>query len=179
MPDRDRKAMRVLKYFGGGLAVAAMTAAALTLLLPRFGWHIDTMMSGSMAPAIQVGSVVVTAPVDASSITRGNVITFRSPLTGELTSHRVEEVITDAGTFFRTKGDANEDTDPVYATWECLVGKVCFSLPYVGYLTHLTRGSWGLLLLILPGLAIIIMELRTIWQEATGIIIEKRYRINT
>ncbi|KKK61416.1 hypothetical protein LCGC14_3014560, partial [marine sediment metagenome] len=48
----------------------------------------------------------------AEDIKAGDTITFYSPLSEKLTSHRVIAVEDGSSPSFRTKGDANEDADP-------------------------------------------------------------------
>jgi signal peptidase len=63
-----------------GLFVLLFIVAAVIILAPFAGWHIDTVLSGSMEPAIPTGSMVITGPVAASDIRVGDVIAFSPPL---------------------------------------------------------------------------------------------------
>lgn len=176
------------------ILVILMLAAVGAFLAPRFGWRVDTVLSGSMEPALKVGGVVVTQPVGVEDIREGDVITFYSPLNEGLTTHRVIARVTsiqdtelaqptmatpaeEASVYFRTKGDANEDADPFLVPAENVVGKLVFHLPYLGYAASFIQTKLGLLLtLFVPGLIIIIMELRNIWHalnEKEGALREK------
>ena len=98
------------------------------------GHHLYVVLSGSMSPTFEAGSMVVVRPVEASEIAVGDIITYREPGAEEtLTTHRVVVVERENGLQFITKGDANEviDQDPVPA--ENLVGKVLFAIPYAGH----------------------------------------------
>jgi signal peptidase len=155
-----------------------MTAAVFTFLAPRFGWRVDTVYSSSMEPELKVGGVVVTRPVEAEEISIGDIITFHSPLNEKMTTHRVIAVKEGSLLYFQTKGDANEEPDPFVITAQNMVGKVCFHIPYLGYASHFIKTPLGLVLtLCLPGLVIIAMELRNIWQVLTEQEIERKYRI--
>jgi len=163
---------------GTALLVLLLVAAVLTFLAPRFGWRVDTVFSGSMEPELKVGGVVVTRPVEPEEIKVGDILTFYSPLGEQLTSHRVIAVEQGSSLHFSTKGDANEDADPFTLPPENVVGKVCFHLPLFGYVTQFVKTPLGFLLtLCLPGLIIIVMELRNIWQAMTVDEVEKKYRI--
>ena len=169
---------RVFENFGFVVIILLITAAALTFLAPRFGWRVDTVFSGSMEPELKVGAVVITRPVDAEEIKTGDILTFYSPLSEQLTSHRVIAVEQGSSLHFSTKGDANEDADPFTLPPENVVGKVCFHIPYLGYVAQFVKTPLGFLLtLCLPGLIIIVMELRNIWRVLTKEDIEKKYRM--
>ena len=169
---------KVAKNFGLALIILLMAAAALTFLAPRFGWRVDAVFSGSMEPELKVGGVVVTRPVEPEEIKAGDIITFYSPLNERLTSHRVIAVEQASAFHFLTKGDANGDVDPVVVPAQNVVGKVCLHIPYFGYVTQIVKTPLGLLLTIcLPGLVVIMMEIRNIWRVLTEEAMERQYRI--
>jgi signal peptidase len=94
-------------------------AAAAFLFLavgPRFlGYQTSTMLTGSMAPLINPGDVVVSTEVPTAQLKVGDIITYRIPVDDHrVETHRVIEVTrTAAGaTEIRTKGDANNGADP-------------------------------------------------------------------
>jgi signal peptidase len=154
---------KVAKSLGLAVVILLIAASAFTLLCSFFGWHVDVVFSGSMKPALQVGSMVLTRPVEAQDISVGDIITFYSPLNEELTSHRVVGVENSPSLGFRTKGDANEEPDDLIVPAENVVGIICFQVPYLGYASHFIKTRLGLLLtLCLPGLVIVIMEARNI-----------------
>jgi signal peptidase len=152
------------------LVILLMTMVVLALLAPHFGWRADTVLSGSMEPALPVGCVQVTKPVKAETVNTGDIITFRSPTTGRLTSHRVIAVVEGESYQFRTKGDANEDADPYLVPAENVVGRVCFKLSHVGYVVEYLKTPIGFVLLGLCGMALILAEVSTMlevrWKES-------------
>jgi len=169
---------KVAQKFGSTVAILLMTMAVLTFLAPRFGWRVDTVFSGSMEPKLKVGSVVVTRPVKAEDIKVGDIITFYSPLKERLTSHRVIAVEQGSSFDFRTKGDASEDADPFLISAQNVVGKVCFDIPWVGYVTQFVKTPLGLLLIIcIPGMVIIVTEIRSIWRVLNEGVLEKKHGI--
>ena len=169
---------KAAENFGLAFIILLMAAAVLTFLAPRLGWSVDAVVSGSMEPQLKVGGVVITRPVGAGEIKAGDTITFYSPLSEQLTSHRVIAVEHGSSPHFRTKGDANEDADPFTVPAENVVGKVCFHIPYFGYAAQFVKTPLGLLLtLCLPGLVITGMEMRNIWQVIIAQHIERKYRI--
>lgn len=169
---------KVAESFGLAVIILLMTAAMLTFLAPSFGWGVDTVFSGSMEPQLKMGSVAVTRPVEAEDLKVGDIITFLSPLSGKMMSHRVVAVEEGSAFSFQTKGDANENVDPFVVSAQDLVGKVCFHIPYFGYIAQFIKTPMGLLLtLCLPGLAIIVLEIVNIRRVIAEARVERKYRI--
>jgi signal peptidase I len=149
--------------FGLVLLVLLMAMAVATFLAPHLGWRVDIVLSGSMESQLKAGGVVITRPVAANTIVPGDVITFYSPDTGKMTTHRVVDIETSPSLRFRTMGDVNEESDPFMVPAESVVGKVCFDVPYLGYVARFVKSPQGLLLsLCLPGLAVIAVEIKNI-----------------
>ncbi len=121
------------------------------------------VQSGSMEPSIGTGSVVVVKPFE--SYAQGDVITFgpRSK-TKPPTTHRIIEVKEDGN--FVTKGDANEDEDIRAVSRYEVIGKVIFSVPYIGYAVAAAQKPWGFMLIVgIPAILIIWEEAGKIWRE--------------
>lgn len=132
------------------------------------------VLSGSMEPALKVGSVVVVGRVNPSQIKEGDVITFTTPAdlsqaqpAGQtLTTHRVSRIIDNHGIRnFETKGDANNDVDANMVSETDVLGKASFSVPYLGYASHYLRGRTGLFILLAVALGIIAYEGRNIFIQ--------------
>lgn len=139
-----------------GLAVGATLVVSLLLastFLPQLaGWTSLVVTSGSMAPALDPGDVVLVKPVDGASMEPMDIITFVTS-DGTLVTHRIVDKGTDSdGTSFVTKGDANEEADGGTVDSRNVVGQVRYSVPHVGYLVAWARTPLGLAVLAL-GLA--------------------------
>ena len=134
-------------------------------LLPRLaGWRVDAVLSGSMEPDLSVGGVVLIKPVEPVAVRVGDIIAYQA---GEvLITHRVIELVAgDGEPSFVAKGDANEDPDISPVAAASVFGVVVFDMPYLGYLAAFVKTRLGFLLTVfLPGLAIIALELRKMWQ---------------
>jgi len=153
---------------GTAILVMLIVAAALTFLAPRFGWSVDAVFSGSMEPQIKVGSVIITRPVEPETIKVRDVITFNSPHRDIPITHRVVAVEHNPDLYFMTKGDANEDADPITVSAQDVVGKVSLHLPYFGYISQFIKTPLGFLLtLSIPGIIIIAMEIRNVRRVLT------------
>ena len=141
--------------------------AAILLLLvlaaPRLaGIKTYVVISGSMEPAIPVGSMVYSKEVDPATLETGDVIVFYSSnslqgaeSTGEMIpiTHRVVENDTTAGEI-TTKGDANEQSDMSKVTYINVEGKVIFHIPYLGHMAAplaTTMGKIALAMIVLAG----------------------------
>lgn len=152
---------KAIEYISLTIAIIIMIAATLTYLAPHFGWRVDAVCSGSMEPAMKVGTLAVTRPIDPHDIEVGDIITFDPKgvtLSEFLVSHRVIEVRENSPLYFKTKGDANDNADPFIVPAANVVGKIDFHTPYLGYVTQFLRTPAGFLLaLVIPGLLMITM----------------------
>lgn len=101
--------------------------------LGLLGYKFYDVLTGSMSPTINPGSLIIVKEIDDSEVKEGDVITFKGTSTSNLTTHRVVEVIEkDNNIKFQTKGDANDVLDPMLVDGNLLVGKVVFNVPYMG-----------------------------------------------
>ncbi len=128
------------------------------------GHQFFVVLSGSMEPVLRTGSMILVNKSKAP-VNKGDVITFFTPRTNRLTTHRVLNVTYDEKVkknLYSTKGDANQDPDPWILTDENIVGRMRFTIPFAGYLVTFARTPKGFFLLaVLPGLLLIIDE---IWK---------------
>ena len=161
--------MKIRKIIKIATIISIATIIAIFLLFYRpVSLAGDTLYepvyTGSMEPAIPVGSVVVIKPVDPENLKIGDIICFKlseSAITS--VTHRIFN-ITDEG--FITKGDANEDPDQWIFKRENVIGKVILTVPFIGYIGYFVRTPIGFILLILlPASAIIIIVIRNIVKE--------------
>lgn len=157
---------RFCKYAGIALVVFLLLLSLTVLFAPRLGWQIDTVISGSMSPTLDIGSAVVSRPADPQNIELGDIIIYRSPVNGKLTTHRVVGIEENKTPFFQTKGDANEKSDPYMVPSSNIEGKVIFNVPLLGYIANFVKTPLGFILMLgLPGMIIIVVEMRKMWAE--------------
>lgn len=121
--------------------------------------HSYVVLSDSMAPTIAAGDVVVVESVDPTTISEGDVITFREGTdTAVPTTHRVVEVVRAEGTLaFRTKGDANEDPDQTAVAARQVLGEVIFVIPYLGYVIQFANTTYGFMALVIAPVGLLIL----------------------
>lgn len=139
-------------------------AAILIILGPFVGWHMESVLSGSMEPAIQVGSIVILGPVSAEDINVGDIIAY---FDGNVEiCHRIFAIETGHPVRFVTKGDANRSPDGTLVTPEKVIGKCVAIIPLAGYFVHFMKTPLGLFLaILLPLLVLIGTELKTLYSE--------------
>jgi len=169
---------QAVRHSTTAVLIMLVTVALFATIAPYLGWRIDIVLSDSMSPTLRAGGVVVTRPASPTDIEVGDIITYGSPTDGKQVTHRVIEVKESSQLLIQTKGDANEDPDPYAVPPENVAGKVCLYLPLLGYMAHFFKAPMVLLFSVaLPGLAIIVMEMRNIWRVLSEEETERKYRI--
>lgn len=134
-----------------------------------FSYRIMTVLSGSMEPSIQTGSIVAIQPIqDPTSLKVGQVVTYESPFKpGMLITHRIKEVRhTGIDLEFITQGDNNPSPDPRPIPASNIVGTYSdFTLPYVGYILSFLHSKEGVaFMLIVPGVFLVAYQAFNIWR---------------
>lgn len=127
---------RVTSVVGWLIVLTGVSALLIPTLL---GFDRYVIVSGSMHPLLDRGSVVFSKPTPVKDLNVGDIITYVPPAAtgvGHLVTHRISEVKVgqDGTRTFRTKGDANPGNDP----WQFSLVKgqqnvMHFSIPVVGY----------------------------------------------
>lgn len=114
------------------------------LTIPRFfGCDIYAVISGSMEPAIPTGSLVLVKAVEDSTVEVDDVIAYYSDSdNGAIITHRVVDNQVISGQFI-TKGDANPSNDPTPVDYDRYIGKVIFSVKYLGYIASFLDQTAG------------------------------------
>lgn len=125
---------RLIGAIGTILLIAAIIAC-LGLSVPRFaGIDQYVVISGSMEPAIPVGSMVYSAQTDPSTLEPGDIIVFYSNEAGDTpVTHRVVENHVADGEVI-TKGDANAQNDLSPIVYSNILGKLVLHIPMLGYI---------------------------------------------
>lgn len=126
------------------------------------GWRGFVVQSASMEPTIMTGSLVLTQTTHPSQLQEGDIITFIKPDKGrEFITHRISESTHEETlSTFKTKGDNNSNEDNWVLAGGGVVGKVAYTIPYMGYALSFSQSKIGIVLLILiPALWIIYDEI--------------------
>lgn len=173
---RGKRASGLMGKLGKvSFALLATVLASIAIFLVFFnvqgrdslaGYQLYRVVSGSMSPAIKTGSVVLVRSVDPEDIRVGDVITYRGPVTDQLITHRVAEILPGKLSFV-TRGDANSVNDPNPIEASQIVGKVDGNIPFLGYLLGVLKTKLGLLLLVfIPGVSLLGYELYNLLRPA-------------
>jgi signal peptidase I len=104
------------------------------------GYEIYDVVSGSMEPALPVGSVVYVEPVMPEEVAVGDIIAFSSG--DSVITHRVTENRIVEGEIY-TKGDANDTADFSPVAYDQVIGRVKYHLPLLGQLLFLYGSTVG------------------------------------
>ena len=125
------------------------TGILLFIILPFqkvFPVHLFVVTSGSMAPSLSPGSVIIVTPKQAYQ--EGDIVTFLLPSHQRVTHRIIRTSSSQNGeTLFFTKGDANTVPDREPLKISQIQGKVLFSIPFIGYLLVLLKDPLNLIAL--------------------------------
>lgn len=159
------------------IVLASLGAVALLVIVSATnipgGYKLYSVQSGSMHPTIPTGSLVVIQPTNSYRVR--DVVTFKTenktPVTHRL--HRIENDV------YTTKGDANDAVDSEPIKKDQILGKVIYSLPYIGFPISFAKSKEGfVLLIVIPGTLIIYSEILNIKNEILKLI-KKKHEKNT
>lgn len=128
-----------------------------------FGIHPYAVVSGSMEPAISTGSMVFSKETSFKNLKKGDVITFMIS-EDQTVTHRIASVDEDKKKF-TTKGDANDVEDSKSVSYENVIGKVIFHVPYLGY-TMVMTGTKGRIIL-MAGIGLVLFSLCLLTETNT------------
>jgi signal peptidase len=87
-----------------------------------------TVMSGSMSPTLKPGDLILVKQTDPATVEVDDIVTVKYE-TGVFTHRVFEKKFEDGVYLFKTKGDANEDPDPVWLNTSQIMGKTVFIIP--------------------------------------------------
>ena len=123
------------------MVVIAMILAFLIAGIRLFGLQPMGVLSGSMEPTYSTGSLIYVKDVDYRDLDVRDVITYKSGKS--IVTHRIIEVVNEGGVKFRTQGDANDNADATLVSPGNVLGKVVFSIPFMGYVANFIQHPPG------------------------------------
>jgi signal peptidase len=150
---------KAMSFSGYAFAILLMVFAGLS-----FTGNVKAriVLTGSMAPAINVGDVILTLPIAKKAPQIDDVIAYQAKrFNGEnvaVFSHRIIDGDVENG--FIVKGDANKSPDPQKPTGEDILGVVFFVIPFIGNL--LTPKALFLLVPSIFGIWLILDAMRNV-----------------
>lgn len=128
----------------GTFILIIVVALCIPLTIPRiFGYEIYTVVTGSMEPAIPVGSLVYVKNIPPEEVKADDVIAFYGAKdSAAVITHRVVSNSEIMGEFI-TKGDANRTNDMNPVTYEQYIGEVQLTVPKAGTVAEILTGAQG------------------------------------
>lgn len=174
-PSPIRKAGRALGNVFFVILLVLLAALVFFLVQSRIsggppaamGYQFFAVLSGSMSPAFDTGSLVAVKPINPAWLQVGDVITFAGPR--GTVSHRIVGIETEGDLSFVTKGDANSVADSGTVPADRVMGVVSLAIPWLGRILVFSQSKQGLLLMIvIPAAIILILEGRSLWKYAVA-----------
>ncbi len=164
------------------IAYILLAIMALLVIFSSFeisGYRMFVVRSGSMEPEFSKDSVVLDRKQDVYSI--NDIITFKISNETDTVTHRIVGIEQERDTtFYIVKGDANKSADSEKVIKENVIGKVVYSVPYIGNAVSFLKTPKGLVLFILiPALIIIYGEIGKIKKELEKIKTKKKEKSET
>lgn len=126
------------------LILVALLAIVVVVVPLVTGAKPYTILTGSMVPQYPPGTLVVVKPADVAEINLGDVITYQLESgKADVVTHRVVAVgaAADGSPLFITRGDANDADDPEPVRPVQVVGKLWYSVPYIGWINNVVTGQ--------------------------------------
>lgn len=166
------------------ILVGIVGIIAIVLLVGSFGiipqFKTYVVSSGSMEPALKTGSIVLVGK--SPSYNFDDIVSFKnSDNKDDVVTHRIVSRIYSndllSSPTYHTKGDANSNIDQGKVNEEQIVGKVFFSLPFLGYFTEFVKKPYGFILfVVIPATIIIYEELKTLKKELRAWFLKMRQK---
>lgn len=157
-----KRALGIFTWALVGLFILIIGGLAFTYISPKY--TIYTVNSESMAPALNLGDLIITGPVPDSEgyeLQPGMIIAYEH--NDNMVTHRI---VASEGNTVTTKGDAAEENDPYAVPLSTIHGIYLFRVPLAGYvLLFLQTNTGWALLVIVPAVLITEYLIRQIWHE--------------
>jgi len=154
MQSRPARVVRLTVY---AIVIGVLVVAVAAVATGRY--QVRPILSGSMAPGLPLGGVVITQRVPITDVQVRDVVVFHRPdRPDELIVHRITALTSSAiGPVIQTQGDANTIPDPWTVTMRGDTAyRAVFTLPVIGYAAVWVHGPTGRLVLTVLGLLLVL-----------------------
>ena len=143
------------------IIVVLVVVVAIALVGVRLvGLQVFTVLSGSMEPTYQTGSLIYVDEVDYKTLKEGDVITYMLN-ENTIATHRIIEVVPNGDDptvlEFRTKGDANDIVDGSLVHYKNIIGSPVLAIPKMGYLANYIQTPPGMYIAIAMGIILVFL----------------------
>ena len=147
----------LLRILRNMCVIAVLLVSAFTATVLLCGGKAYAVASDSMAPRLHRGDVVFVRRVDFDALGVGDVISAHFPKEDGVFTHRIIRVDAAKRQVY-TRGDRNMSDDLMPTDAAHIIGKLWFSLPYLGFLSIMIQNYT--LIYIFLGAAIVLIALR-------------------
>lgn len=151
--ENIKQIARVVAIYLFSLVIIIGCIFAFSLLPIKNNYKIFTITSGSMGKALPKGNLIVVVP--SKIYKKSEIVTFYGKNEKDIITHRI--VSTESNQYV-TKGDNNKFSDFTKISNESIIGKVSFSVPYIGKPILYAKTIPGLILLVIIPATIIVYE---------------------
>lgn len=122
-------------------------------------YSLFTVLTGSMSPTFDAGSVIITQKADADKLRVGDILTYKPLGDNTLVTHRIVNVIHSGSSYsYITRGDANNVDDVSPVSYENTVGRVIFWMNGVGTALLYIRTPMGIAFIIIVVVLLILLS---------------------
>jgi signal peptidase len=154
---------------GEALLLICLGLAVLAIVGTAVNWcRLDVVLSGSMAPTLRPGDVILAVSEPASEVSAGQVLAFHPPYDQSIVVvHRIIQVVHNGKKVeIRIQGDDNNAPDQWTAVLDgTSAWRVSWVLPSAGYVAIWATYPWIHLLALLIVIGIVVWEvLRRVWR---------------
>lgn len=128
-----------------------------TAIIYLFGFRLFVITSGSMAPQLQKGDVIIAHQQDDYRI--GDVIAYQNQdrvVTHQIIAKHLKQNVA----AYQTKGVANQLVDDHLVEADLVIGKIVHAFPKIGLVFLLPKRVYAISLIWTMSLAVIYLELR-------------------
>ena len=142
------------------LVIIVVILATALVGVRLLGFDVYTVLSGSMEPTYETGSLIYVKDVDQQDLAEGDPITY---LIDEDTvvTHRIVEIVPDEEDAsiirYKTKGDANNAADGSLVHYKNVLGKPVYTIPKLGYFADYIQHPPGMYVAIAAGAVLILL----------------------
>lgn len=145
-----------LTAFAGLLIIGAIAFVAVPRLM---NWQGTVVLTGSMEPKMPTGSLIfVDRDVDPAAMKVGDIVTYLSAKSGQVTHRIVNVTMGVNGPEYQTKGDANNNADEGVVLPSQVQGRVITTIPHAGSWSNSLQDKANFKMMIWPILGLIILS---------------------
>lgn len=126
--------LSVRNILRNAFAVISVLLALFVLFLLCSGTHVYAVQTDSMAPRLQPGDAVFIRAVPFEQLQPNDVISARFPESDGIFTHRIVRIDAENRQIY-TRGDHNMNDDPMPTDASRIIGRLWFSVPWIGFLS--------------------------------------------